>query len=375
MSQHYTLFGWHLSYFTGKALCYLNYKQVSYTLKPVNIHTLMRTIKKATGAAVMPVLRSQSGEWIQDTSIIIDRIEAEYPNNPVLPGTPVQRFASRLLEAWGDEWWVPIAMHTRWNHPENYTLFEHDAGKALLPGMPWFLQKKAAAKPAKFLRSMLPYVGIIPEQYDTMDRWTELMLDSLDAHFAQHPFLLGQRPSLGDFGLVGTMYGHLGRDPWPKRELIDPRKHLSAWLERMKNPAGFANQPLVDNDGIPASLNHVFHSVFHEFIPLVEMIGQQATAYAEKHGIEKTLPRRIGMATTEMAGRPFRRGALPYMIWMVQRAMDEYHAATPQDKAAIAQWLAQHKAEHLLDMNLPRVKRVALSVAIESLPRTLENAA
>ncbi|MBK6559245.1 MAG: glutathione S-transferase C-terminal domain-containing protein [Comamonadaceae bacterium] len=39
------------------------------------------------------------------------------------------------------------------------------------------------------------------------------MLDLLDAHFAQHRFLFGERPTLGDFGLVGSMYGHLGRDP------------------------------------------------------------------------------------------------------------------------------------------------------------------
>ena len=35
MSTSYTLYGWHLSYFTGKALCYLRYKQAPFKLKDI----------------------------------------------------------------------------------------------------------------------------------------------------------------------------------------------------------------------------------------------------------------------------------------------------------------------------------------------------
>lgn len=376
MRHTYTLYGWHLSYFTGKALCYLRYKQVDHVLKAVNLFTLTRTIKRKTGAAVMPVLKTPSGEWIQDTSKIIDYIESLHHKNPVTPNTPVQEFASMLLEAWGDEWWVPIAMHTRWNYPENFALFEHDAGKALLPWAPRFLQNKAAQRPAKMLRGMLPFVGIVPEQYNTMNEWTVQMLDALNRHFEHFPFLLGARPSLGDFGLVGTMYGHLGRDPWPKRELIEPRIHLNAWLERMKNPAGYATQNLLGNDQIPETLNPVFKSIFEEFIPMVEQVGELATQYAQQNGLNQRLPRRIGEVTTTMGGKPFKRGALPYMIWMMQRALDCYAQMADSDKHDVRTWLKQHNAEHLLNLNLPRVERRALTVAVIALPtRHMEKAA
>ncbi|MDP3272598.1 MAG: glutathione S-transferase [Limnobacter sp.] len=376
MRQTYTLYGWHLSYFTGKALCYLRYKQVDHVIKAVNLFTLTRTIKKKTGAAVMPVLKTPSGEWIQDTSEIIDYIESLHHMNPVTPNTPVQEFASMLLEAWGDEWWVPIAMHTRWNYPENFALFEQDAGKALLPWAPRFLQNKAAQRPAKMLRGMLPFVGIVPEQYNTMNGWTVHMLDALNRHFEQFPFLLGERPSLGDFGLVGTMYGHLGRDPWPKRELIEPRIHLNAWLERMKNPAVHADKLLLGNDEIPASLNPIFKSVFEEFIPMVAQVGELATQYAQQNGLNQRLPRRIGEVTTTMGGKPFKRGALPYMIWMMQRALDCYAHMADSDKHDVRTWLKQHNAEHILRLNLPRVERRALTVAVTALPpKHMEKAA
>ncbi|HEX4917826.1 MAG TPA: glutathione S-transferase family protein [Limnobacter sp.] len=375
MTPLYTLYGWHLSYFTGKALCYLRYKQANFRLKPVNLFTLMVTIKKKTGAAVMPVLKSNTGEWIQDTSIIIDRFEQEIPSNPVVPEDPVQRFASYLLEAWGDEWWIPIAMHTRWNHAENYTLFEHDAGKALLPFAPKFLQNKAAAKPARFLKSMLPGVGITPSQYNTMNRWTVHMLDALDTHFAQHAFLLGQRPSLGDFGLVGTMYGHLGRDPWPKRELIDPRPNLKAWLARMTNPAPHAQGELFAPGSMPATLNPVWHSVLHEFVPMVQKTGDLLCQLAQQRGLNTRLPRSVGMVETRMGDMPFKRMGLGYTVWMMQRALDCYRAMPRDEQTTVEEWLAQHHARDLLNMDLPRVERIALTVAVTALPSTMEQAA
>jgi hypothetical protein len=49
VSTTYTLYGWHLSYFTGKALCYLRYKQAPFEHKAVDMFTLMQRIKRKTG--------------------------------------------------------------------------------------------------------------------------------------------------------------------------------------------------------------------------------------------------------------------------------------------------------------------------------------
>src|SRR5688572_20142823 len=216
MGKPYILYAWHLSYFSGKTRCYLRYKDIPYVEKPIDLYTLTRRIRRKTGAAVMPVVVTPEGEWLQDTSVIIDRLEERFPEAPVVPETPVQRFAAYLMELWGDEWWIPIAMHTRWSYPENYALFEREGGDHLLPGFPRFLKNRAAAIAAGAMRSYKQNVGIVPEQFEVMEQWTHAMLELLDRHFAASPYLFGDKPSLGDFGLVGTMYGHLGRDPWPK---------------------------------------------------------------------------------------------------------------------------------------------------------------
>ena len=363
MKDTYTLYGWHLSYFTGKVLCYLRYKQAPFVLQPVNLYTLTQRIKRETGAVVMPVMVTPQGQWIQDSSVIIDHIEARYPEPSIIPATPVQRFVASLIEAWGDEWWVPIAMHTRWSYPENYCLFEHDAGRALLPHWPGFIQRRAVRFIAAKLRRMLPSVGVRPEQFAVMDAWTAHMLDLLDAHFAQLAFLLGDRPTLADFGLVGTMYGHLGRDPWPARELISRRVHLRAWIDRMANPVALSNDAaLLPDDQIAPTLLPVLRAICDEFLPLLEGINEQVKAHLPGLPAGKALPRLLKDVEVPMGDGRFARAALPYTLWMAQRALDVYHAMEADEQVRVQDWLRALGDERLLTIEIPRLQRVGLRV-------------
>jgi glutathione S-transferase len=58
-------------------------------------------------------------------------------------------------------------------------------------------------------------------------------LDALNSHFEQYPYLLGWRPCLGDFGLLGPLYAHLGRDPYPARLMQQRAPRVWRWVERM----------------------------------------------------------------------------------------------------------------------------------------------
>jgi glutathione S-transferase len=362
MQKKITLYGWHLSYFTGKVLCYLRYKGIPFIDQPVNAYTLMRRIKKETGEMVMPVITLPDGEWIQDSTIIIERLEAQFPHRPVTPTTPVQQFAASLMEAWGDEWWVPIAMHTRWSYSENYALFEHDAGRALLPYFPAFLQRRIVARVANKLRGMLHSVGVRPAQFALMNQWTEDMLDLFETHFQQHDFLFGGHPCIGDFGLVGTMYGHLGRDPWPARELIAPRPALQAWLHRMSHPDAVSAPALLENDRIAPTLAPVFKAIFHEFLPMLEGINQQIKAALPTLPAGKALARVMADVASPMGSGTFSRCGLPYTLWMAQRTLDLYHAMSAQEQEAVKDWLKEVGGMAFLTLDIPRLRRSGLRV-------------
>lgn len=115
----YHLIGSEHSLFTGKARAYLLWKGVPFDEVAASMEVYMACILPRTGVAFVPVLAS--ADWtdvVQDTSAIIDYIEARHPARPVIPRTPCRRIVSRLMETFADEWLVIAAMHYRWNFPE-----------------------------------------------------------------------------------------------------------------------------------------------------------------------------------------------------------------------------------------------------------------
>ena len=362
MSKPFIHYAWHLSYFSGKTRSYLRYKDIPFVEKPIDFYTFSVRAKKKTNAAVMPIVVTPEGEWLQDTSYIIDRLEERFPTAPVIPTTPVQRMASYLMEMWGDEWWLVVAMYTRWCHPENYPLFLHDAGSGLLPYFPRFLQNRFGAKAAKQMRGHLPSLGLVPGQIELIAEWTRNALDLLDTHFAKHPYLFGDKPSIGDFGLIGPMYAHLGRDPWSKRELIDPRRNVRAWVDRMNQPEALSGK-FLPADQIPETLTPIFQLIFREFLPLIEGILAQVKTALPKCAPGKALPRGLGEVEFPMGNGRYRRAAIPYIVWMAQRILDINHSMNARDQASVRAWLTGLGGEGFLDLDIPRLRRVGLRVA------------
>lgn len=366
MSSRHVLYGWHLSLYSGKARAYLRYKGIPFVEKHPKAWTL-ETIKKRTGANVMPVVVTPDGEWLQDTSHIMDVLEARFPEAPVLPATPRQRIAALVLEAWGDEAWLPSAMHYRWNFgADNYPLFEREAGGHLLPFAPRFVRAKLAARAANLMRSYLPVLGVTEAQRATIERWTERQLDLLDAHFAQHPYLLGTRPGYGDFGLVGPLYAHLGRDPYPRRVLMGPRPNLAAWIARMQEPPRPKAGAFLPDDAVPATLAPLFRGLFRDF---------WAYLAATRDETQKALPnlqpgrgfrRSLGAVTVPMGDGMLTRNAAPFSLWMAQRPLDAYAQLDGAARASVDAWLASVGGTEAMQFKVqPRLKRLALHVAPE----------
>lgn len=366
MTSSYTLYGWHASYFAGKARTYLRYKGVPFVEPTLTLWKLMGPVKRHTGVAAMPAVVTPQGRWVADTSEIIDHFETAFPERPVVPETPVQQCVSYLLEAWLDEWWIPMAMHSRWSYPEVYeTLFRREVGDQLMPGFPRFAKNLAVDRVARMLRGMCPRVGIRPRQLDWLNRWSEDTIDLLQQHFEVHPYLLGGRPSLADFALAGPMYGHLGRDPWPAREWIAPRPAVRSWIDRMAHPpADAAEGQLLSGDAIPATLDPILRIVVSQFGAFAQGINAQVLALAETWPRGKTLPRGLQDVCVPTPQGVFCRNALPYTLWMVQRLQDVHAGLDPLAQDQVRQALCQWGSDGLLNLPVPRLERRALRVAL-----------
>lgn len=366
MSQPLIHYAWQLSLYSGKTRAYLRYKAIPHLEKPIRLGTF-KTIKQKTGALVMPVVVTPEGEWLQDTSHIIDVLERRFPRAAVVPSTPRQRVAAYLLEAWGDEFWLPSAMHYRWNFAENFTtVFQPEGGDALLPFAPRFIKNRVIATAARQMRSYLPGLGVTPGQHALIERWTLAQLDALDQHFAQHPYLLGSRPSLGDFGLIGPLYAHLGRDPYPARELIAPRPHLHAWVQRMQQPEAPQSGSFLADDAIPETLAPIWQSLFGEFWPQLEATLAAMSQASSALPPGRCFPRQLGDIQIPLAGERFTLAARPYSLWMAQRALDVAAALTAAEQHSVRDWLASVGGARVLALDIrPRLRRQALHVLPE----------
>jgi len=387
-----TMYGWSMSYFSVKLECYFKLKQIPFNMKHLNILDFS-TINKKVGAHVMPVVVTTNNKWIQDTRHIIDKYEKDFPNNSIFPQTPKKHFISCLLEAWGDEFWVPMAMHYRWSFPENEDFFRREAGNNLLPHFPKYLQNCASSGPITTLREFLPAVGVIPAQYFMIEEWTQNMLNLLENHFKSHDFLLGNVPTIGDFGLVGPLIPHLSRDPYPKEHILNEQNypHICRWVNDMSNPRkSYEYDNAAKCDDIPNTLVPILFHVFNEFIPMIEQmiepvmeLRDNSKFYTSKdngmNSVHKPLPRKLRniqfpLYFNEDINSPLKymyiKSTLPFHLYKMQTVLNGYTNMPTYDKYKIENYLTNfdllctnvNYRDKILNMKIPELDRVNVRV-------------
>jgi hypothetical protein len=132
-------------------------------------------------------------------------------------------------------------------------------------------------------------------------------------------------------------------------------------MNRREQPAG----EFLEGDAMPETLDPLLDSALGEMLPYLEAVLKVALPALQS---PPTLPRFMDNIEFPMAGGRYQRPAMPYGLWMLQRALDAVRAMPPADVAAVRDWLARRGAERLLDVRMPRVRRAGLRVALESSP-------
>lgn len=389
----FILQGWRVSLYTGKLHSYLSHKRIPFEFKSMNAFDLHYTIPKRVGASVMPVLQTQDGQYLQDTHDIILAMEKQFPNDPILPSSVDsydKRILSFLIAAWADEFWVPIAMHFRWNFPESVEFFKAEAKEQLLGRsslsefFPNFLIDATIEKVVGTLNSYLPSVGVREGQTVLIEKWADHALDMLEKHFSKYDYILGtETPTIGDFGLAGPLIAHLCRDPYPLHNLMIRYPYVTEYAARMTPKSWLYDSapnelPVVptpkrhSNDRIPSTLVPIISSIFGEFVPMIKATQKEIeklrdhpkfSVYGERRG----LPRALGDISFPMLNgtESFTKAALPFNVWKFQQVTKELQALSLSNQSSFVHWLTSHKIPNtdiLSDQEFPILKRDALRV-------------
>jgi hypothetical protein len=98
---------------------------------------------------------------------------------------------------------------------------------------------------------------------------------------------------------------------------------------------------------------------------MVEAINAEMSKALRPAAPRALLPRGLGLITHPMGNGRFQRTALPFAIWKVQRLLDVHASMTPDEQQAVRTWLKSLGGERLLDMKIPRLRRVGVLVGPE----------
>lgn len=366
MSQPYLLYGAEISYFSGKVRAYLRWKAISFREIAASAEIYRDVIVPRVGFPVIPVVLTPAGETLQDSSDIIDALEAQFGPPPVLPAG-VQGFVAALFELYGDEWLVIPAMHYRWHHNREWAIRQFGALNMPLasPDEQYAIGSKRAGPFAQAAIAL----GASPHMHAAIESSYVGLLGELNRHFEELPFLLGTRPSLGDFGLYGPLYAHQFRDPASGELMRRLAPSVASWVERMRDAPAPLGGEFLAGDEIPTSLIPVLRRMMREQWPVLvdstRLLGDWLTAHPGE-----AIPRVIGRHAFDLEGVRGERIIRPYSLWMLQRVLDAYRRLDRDERV---------RAHHLLGTadetaggtdiarpfeRLPRLKRVGMSVAL-----------
>jgi len=223
------------------------------------------------------------------------------------------------------------------------------------------MQRKVGKKLGDRFRNVVPKLGITEETIPALESWYEGLLGELNEHFAHHDFLLGQTPTLADFGFIGPFYGHLYRDPYPGKLMRESAPGVAAWVERMISPqaitASAEADPLELTDEIPATLMPVLSRFAREQLPVLVDTARVLDEQADGIGTEE-VPRFLGMHRVKVAGVSAERIVIPYSLWMLQRPLDFLRSLKGEERLQAGRLLEAIGAGSLFDLQQQvRLKR------------------
>jgi glutathione S-transferase len=395
----YRLFSWEHSYFSGKTRAYLRYKQRSGGLG-AGFEDVLATpelirglLLPRSGSIAVPQLETPDGAWLQDSSEIIDTCESRHPEPAVVPSAdaaPRQRLVAYLIELLADEWLVVPGFWERWyfsedgRAPSHRGFNEQQWGAVLAAGSSGEVRRAAGG--AFFERVFgisesrtrprgvyegLVQLGVTERTEAAWQASQHRVLGLLEAHFSAHDFVLGGRPSLADFGLLGPLYAHLYRDAVSGFALRTHFPLVCEWVERTNgegalnarsygqqlyslSPDGeLVGRPATSDggewlleDAVPEGLVPLLAVFFEEMWPVLRSTLDALGAFvaSDLHERGGELPGKTFSATPgfeahqtgegalthecEIGGVRARRMLVPYQVWMLQRLAAELERCT-----------------------------------------------
>jgi len=382
----YILYGAPVSLYTGKARSYLRTQGIDFVEEAPGSDRYLTHVVAAVGRWIIPCMQAPDGTIIQDGADIIDHFERgpgkDVRKHSVYPESPVLLAIAHLFELFGGEGLLRPAMHYRWNFDDQNLAFLTSEFAVLMPGsLSTEEAEQAFLKSSGRMRQAAANFGVSDESIPAIEASFEEWLDLFSAHLADHPYLLGGQPTIGDYGLIAAMWAHLYRDPAPSTLIKQRAPRVGRWVERMTSTEPYLHEypkhdgSLIDDAALPETLLAMMRFVAVEYLPEItahvevanEWLAENPQIEAGTNGLDKPGARGLkggrglegnGAATFDWRGQKLTTGVMPYRFWLMQRLHDDLASAPTDAQAQARRVFRETNLETLLDLRtLRRVER------------------
>ena len=347
----YILYGMAGSLYTARARSYMRMNAVPFTEVKAGSEEFTGTVVPQIGRWIIPVIKTHEGLIIQDGADIIDHLDgAGFSKNPIYPDNPKLLLIAHLFELFGSHGLLRPAMHYRWNFDEVNLPFLRETFRDVLPsGLPKDAEDAAFLHASGRMRKAAEVFGVNTETYKLVEESYAQFLFLMERHLKEHPFVLGGHATIADYGLIGAMYAHLGRDPAPLRLMQMSAPNVFRWVERMNMAETFVDEAmdrsgakLIDSASLPESLLQLMRFIADDYLPEITAHVERANSWLERHpdvesgspSNNKSMMSGMGLAPFEWRGATIETVVIPYRFFLLQRLQDAFDRQSQADQTA-----------------------------------------
>ncbi|MTI42163.1 glutathione S-transferase family protein [Roseibium hamelinense] len=236
-TSQFRLLGLEASPYTMKVQSYFKFKDIPFEWITRSLAN-EKLFQKYAKIQLIPLVFFPSGETMQDSTLIIERIERETGGTSIHPEDKTLWFLSCLFEEFGDEWCNKLMFFQRWFYAADAKATGARLAHDRLEGK-WY---RSIVKPAVahlMVKRQVPrlvYSGGNDTNIPQLKQSFENLVAILEMHFRERPYLLGGRPCFGDFGLWCNLY-EAWTDPTAKSYIENNAPHLVLYIQRMLTPS------------------------------------------------------------------------------------------------------------------------------------------
>ena len=233
MTAPYRIFGNEMSPYSVKVRAWFRYKGVPHFWLQRSQHR--EEFEARARLPLIPLVIAPDDRAIQDSTPIIEALEAEYPEPSIHPDDPALRFLSALIEEYGDEWGNKLMFHHRWYSEVDRRATALVLARSFLPDGDAAAVESLADQVRERMVGRVHFTGSSPENAPLISRYLDDLLAILESHLESRKYLFGARPAFADFGLAPQLY-EAALDPTAAGIIRARAPKTLAWSYRVLEP-------------------------------------------------------------------------------------------------------------------------------------------